>query len=660
MSLFYDRTRNISGASLLTGFSFDPNYGSTASFVTKANQTRYTDKISNITPLGLNSVVGEFSLNFQLRKNDAKNLINFYENQSGTGIFPISDGSNIYRTLSGTISSLNSIESKNNDKFDISLGFSVERNSSVLKWSGQSFVNHQFVNWNTGVNFAAYDIVYFENDLEEPCNNFFYCLNNHVSSFNNHPLSTGQMWTSDLFIDTNDQFVLQQAPFVSSNDFNASFKERVNEQKNIHAFDQIEVSYKNISDKKTKALLHFAESRLGYKRFGYSQPQIYDKPKLFFAPTWDHQWNYKNSNNFKINLIEDPLGILPSGNPSMYLMQESGRSSLSFSITGDGRVFFDTGNGKELVTGTSANIIWPTTGSRHQVKILGRLAGFTGTGQGLVRTQFSSAKNLKFLNISGNNISTLNLYDATGLVRLVCPNNIIGGLDAGGKANLTYIDYSNNSGNYLNIGGSTNLTGIYAVGNSIPVMYLDSSLAALASGTRVSGHVDFSGSSGVSESSLVKIATLTSRGWSVNYSYTSPPAITPDATGNPSPSWPPSYAYNIAISDTHLDACALMENVYSDGNAAVFGDCSAFNIQDNAITGYALGDTFYIQSGGETFLVQKLCCDIVGTLSVATSCGSSPSASASVGSGPSASMTSSTFPSKLSISVGGTMTSFDP
>lgn len=615
MSLFYDRTRNISGASLSTGFSFDPSYGSTASFTTKVNQTNYTDKISNITPLGLNSVVGEFSLNFPLRKSEAKNLINFYENQSGTGIFPISDGSNIYRTLSGTISSLNSIESKNNDKFDINLGFSVERNSSVLKWSGQSFVNHQFVNWNTGVSFAAYDIVYFENDLEEPCNNFFYCLEDHSSSFSNHPLSTGRMWTSDLFIDTNDQFVFQQTPFVSTNDFNASFKERVNDQKNIHSFDQIEVSYKNISDKKTKALLHFAESRLGYKRFGYSQPQIYDKPKLFFAPTWDHQWNYKNSNNLKINLIEDPLGILPSGNPSMYLMQESGRSSLSFSVTGDGRIFFDTGNGKELVTGTNANISWPTTGSRHQVKILGRLAGFTGTGQSLVRTQFSSAKNLKFLNISGNSVSTLNLYDATGLIRLVCPNNIIGGLDVGGKAGLTYIDYSNNSGSYLNIGGSTNLTGVYAVGNVIPAMYLDSSLAALASGTRVSGYVNFSGSSGVSESSLVNIATLTSRGWNVNYSYTPPPPETPDPSGTPPPSWPPSYYYTVAVGNTHENACSLIQDVGAQGDNSAFTTCSAFNLPTSSITGYSLGGQFYVQSAGRTFLVQKLCCNIASVVS---------------------------------------------
>ena len=633
MSLFYDRTRNISGASELTGFAFDPNYGSTASFSAKLGQTNFTDKIANIVPLGLNLVVGEFSLNFQLRKDDAKNLINFYENQSGTGIIPLVDNSNIYKTLSGTISSLGSIESNNNDKFDINLGFSVERNSSVLNWSGQSFVNHQFVNWNTGINFDAYDIVYFENDLEEPCNNFFYCTSDHESSFSNCPLSTGNVWTKDLFLSNNELFSFQQTPFVAVNDFNSSFKERVNDQKNIHSFDRIDVPYKNISDKKTKALLHFAESHLGHKRFKYVHPQIYDKPKIFFSPSWEHQWNYKDSNNFKLSLIEDPLGILPSGKPSLYLLQESGRSSLSFSITGNDRMFFDTGNGKELLTGINNSFSWPNTNVRRELNIWGRFVGFTGSGQGLVKSVFSSNRDLTHLNLGGNSLSSLNLSDLTGLNSLICADNNIGGLDAGGKGSLTYIDYSNNAGSYLNIGGSANLTGLYAVGNSIPAMYLDTSLAALSSGSQYSGVVNFSGNSGVSTTSLSYVSDLTGRGWFVGYNYTPPPAVTPDfvPTGSASPSWPAAYGHTVAVGGTSFDACSLIENISCDGNNPVFVSCSVFNLPENTISGYSVGSQFSIQNGGSVFLVQKLCCDIASVVSGPISCAGLTSASASVG-----------------------------
>ena len=190
MSLFYDRDRNITGVDLLTGFTFDPIYGSTANFSTKSNFIAYSDKVPNIAPLGINSIVGEFGLSFQLRESDAQKLINFYESQSGTGVFSITDNSNIYKTLSGTIDSLGSLDSSNNQKYSVNLKFNVERNASVLNWSGQSFVNHEFKRWDTGIAYNSYDIVYFENDLEDPLFNFFYCTGEHFTSFENHPLST--------------------------------------------------------------------------------------------------------------------------------------------------------------------------------------------------------------------------------------------------------------------------------------------------------------------------------------------------------------------------------------------------------------------------------------------------------------------------------------
>ncbi len=104
---FYDRDRNITGVTTLTGFSFNPEYGSTASFETKTNYFPFSDKTANNVSAGLNTVIGRYGLKLQLRETEAQQLINFYESQSGSGVFAISDNSNIYRTLSGSIEELN-------------------------------------------------------------------------------------------------------------------------------------------------------------------------------------------------------------------------------------------------------------------------------------------------------------------------------------------------------------------------------------------------------------------------------------------------------------------------------------------------------------------------------------------------------------------------
>jgi phage-related protein len=522
---FYDRDRNITGVATLTGFTFSPEYGSTATFETKTNYFPFSDRTANNVSAGLNTVIGRYGLKLQLRETEAQQLINFYESQSGSGIFAVSDGSNIYRTLSGSIEDLQ-FSTQNNGKYNIDLSFDVERNASPLKWSGQSFVNHSFSRWESGVSFAQDDVVYFEHDLEEPTNNFFYCSTNHLAAPSNHPLSTGQKWTANLFAQPNEQFTVQTKPLVAKNQFKGSFSQRIKDQKNIHSLDALEFSYKNISDKKTKAILHFLEGRLGYKKFEYQSPEIYNRPKTFFAPTWNHQWNYKDSNNLTISAAEDPFGMLVSGKPNLYLAQESGYSSLNVSISGQEKVFFDTGNGKELAESSNLAFLWPNTGARHQVKFYGRLVGITGSGQGLVKAQINTSSRLTHLNLSGNSIATLNLYEATRLQSLNCANNNIGGFDLVGQSGLVFADISNNFGGYINISGCENLTGLYAGGNRFPSTYVDGALESLVNAGKYSGYANFSGSSGISPSSLSYVSTLTGRFWNLGYEYSPIPSTT--------------------------------------------------------------------------------------------------------------------------------------
>lgn len=659
MSFFYNRDNNITGAQLLTGFSFDPNYGSSAAFSTKSSYIGYSDKVANITPLGINNVVGDYSLNFSLRKQDAQNLINFYELQSGTGVISLIDNSNIYKTLSGVINSIDSLSSENNDKFNVGLKFSVERNSSVLNWSGQSFVNYQFQRWETGASYKAYDCVYFENDQEEPINNFFYCLSDHDSSFINNPLSTGQKWTTNLFLDPNDQFSIQQTPSVSTNDFKGSFLQRINDQKNVHSLDKIEIAYKNISDKKTKSLLHFLESRAGSKKFSYSFPQIYDRPKVFFAPQWDHQWNFKDSNNLKITVAEDPLGLLFSGAPMGYFVQESGYSSVNFSYSGSDRMFFDTGNGKELLSGSNKTLTWPDDTRKRGFKLWGRFSSLRMESQGLTSSRFGISRGLNNLYLSNNYLSGIKLNDALDLQHLECQYNRLANLELGGKTGLSYLNCSDNGINYLNIGG-TQLTGLYCQNNNLSALYVDSCLSGLDANGRNSGVVNLFGNSGASESSLSTVSHLTGKGWSVGYEYTAPPAATSDNFPSVSLSFPVGVANFVAVDNTHDGSCSLLETAQCLSNTA-FNSSTYFHFPNEIdIAQFAIGEQFYIQNDNKVMLVRKICCDLAIYISGPTDCTYSPSViiSASV-----ASMTSASSVPSSSMgcpTIGGTSMHFTP
>ena len=601
MSLFYNRDNNISGVALLTGLTFSPDYGSSVQFEAKNNYLSASDKTPSIAPLGINSVVANFDLKFSLRKNDAQQLIKFYENQSGTGIFGFSDGSNIYKLLSGTIDSLGGLDSANNGKYNVSLRFGVERNAPSLSWSGGSFVNHQFQKWETGQSYSKYDVVYFEHDMEEPVNNWFYATQNHTSSISNNPLSTGEKWTTNLFEDSNEGFTISQTPTVKKTEFKNSFIQRVNDQKNIHSFDSIEISYKDISDKKTKALLHFAESKLGYKRFKHQFPEIYNRPKLFVCPSWNHQWNSKESNNLSLSLMEDPLGIEEKGCPSITITQQSGRSSLNLNVTGLDYCFYQTGDSKQTIQSQNLSISWPNTGQSNTLKLFGPIAGLTGTGQGIIKARYDVAKNLSHLNLSGNNISVTNLYFAPNLVDFNYANNSVGGFDLRDKPLLKTVKIQNNNATYFNISNSSGVTGIFATGNRISGLYVKETFGGLYSGNLRSGYANFSGNGEISNQEIPFITGLTGRSWTVGYEYN--PYF--EETTTPEPEDNPTFYEIVALAGADAySACNSMVNITGYGDSAFLEDCLKMNYRN---TPYYDGN-IYLSDGSGYFAFQKVCC----------------------------------------------------
>ena len=97
-----------------------------------------------------------------------------------------------------------------------------------------------------------------------------------------------------------------------------SFTQRLKTSDNIASMG-VTYTFKGISERQTKAMLHFLENKGGYRRFRFGITgadgflPIYNRPKVGHSPKWAHTWRYFDSNDLQVTLIEDPLGVIPTG-----------------------------------------------------------------------------------------------------------------------------------------------------------------------------------------------------------------------------------------------------------------------------------------------------------------------------------------------------------
>lgn len=310
MSLFYNRDRNISGITSLTSFDFSPNYGSSISFVCKNNRTDYNSNNYAVTPSTLNNIIGQCSFSFTNNETDSQKIIDFFESQLGTGAFAINDGSSIYRPLTGFADSF-SISMVHNNLYNIGLEFNVERNSTMLSWSGMGFVDYPKEDWQDAQSYSKHTAIYYPLYVDK-FKNYFYCTGDHTSSANNSPTGVNSMWSQTLFYDDDIGLSIDTKPTITKLELKNSFTQRIKEQENIHSIQEINLTYRNINDAQLKSMLHFLEAHLGYRKFQFNCPKIYNRPKIYYSPKWQHTWNYEDSHTLQVTLIEDPLGVLKS------------------------------------------------------------------------------------------------------------------------------------------------------------------------------------------------------------------------------------------------------------------------------------------------------------------------------------------------------------
>ena len=312
--LFYNRDRNIEGITAPTHLSdleLTPSYGSQASFEAINHAYDTDDFYFNIIPLSLNSLQARFSVGYSLSETNAQKIANFFESKSGSIPMEFNvDNSGIYRKVSGVCPSYG-VDFVSNQNVGVQAELSCTTSPTLMNWSGQTFTNATGSDWEGSKAYQKYDIVY-TGVSSNKLNNFYYCATGHTSSIANGPTGEATVWSQKFFFEPDVQQDMTVDLKSDKLEYKNSFIQRFNTNTNIATFP-VDYTFTNVNDHQLKAMLHFLENKAGYRKFRHQIPALYNRPKVYFCPSWTHTWRYYNSNDLSVSFIEDPLGVIPTG-----------------------------------------------------------------------------------------------------------------------------------------------------------------------------------------------------------------------------------------------------------------------------------------------------------------------------------------------------------
>ena len=332
---FYNRDSNIklsptdqfNNLETLSAY-YTPVYGSKVTFDSRLNSYETSDGYFNTIPLSINNLKAKFDLRFDLDELESQKLINFIEMKQGIRSFEISDPTNFYRPLIGFCNEY-AVNHINKNHYEVAIAFEVDQAPSLLNWKNCSFVNYEIGEWTENTDYEKYDIIFHDKSNADPfaevigvnkdginkLNKFYYASKNFNSSFgvDTQPTDALSPWRQDFFFEPDIGLQNDVTMAIQKNEFKNSFIQRVKTKKNIGS---IKLNYKftNISTQKARAILHFLENKGGYRRFRLDMKSIYNKPKVFYSPSWSHTWKSIDSHDIEVTLIEDPLGIISKKN----------------------------------------------------------------------------------------------------------------------------------------------------------------------------------------------------------------------------------------------------------------------------------------------------------------------------------------------------------
>jgi phage-related protein len=313
MSAFYDRTTgNITGVVPLTSLSLDPVYGSRVSFNSRANVYETQNGYFNMIPMSLNSLDAKFELRFDVNELYAQKLVSFIEGKEGSQLFAFTDASTFYKTISGVADNY-AINHINKNHYEVAVSIDVNQAPTLLNWSGMTFINSPLQHWSPAQQYKKYDVVY-SGISSNKLDNYYYCSGDHTSSSKSldGPTGTNKKWTQAFFFEPDVGMQNDVSIKVDKIEFKNSFIQRMKTRRNLSTTN-FSYKFSNITTKQAKAILHYLENKAGFRRFSHTPPSVYNHEKIFYAPSWSHTFKYYDSHDIEVSLIEDPLGVIPTG-----------------------------------------------------------------------------------------------------------------------------------------------------------------------------------------------------------------------------------------------------------------------------------------------------------------------------------------------------------
>ena len=327
---FYNRSRNIQGVSDIDLTNQAPSYGMTVKFNAENKTMDFADGYFKKTPYGLNSLKALFNFSYEASHDNVQRIANNLEKLNNKVGFTNSTNrvlaqNKIYKNLPGFVDEY-SIDHQNKNRYILSTSLSVSESPNLFNWKTSSFLNVDVKTWQEGIEFEKDDIVYLPTNTSASTNfrlgNIFYCKKDHRSSLLRNPFygrEAKSYWTQDFEWQTDEKF--ETSLGFRSEEFGSKFKTRRKEENAVNL--DVKYLFSSLSDKQALAMLHFLETRAGYRRFRYQIPSVYNRPKVFISESWEHKWNYDNNHTIVVDLIEDKLGVMPKEKEDNYYTQSS-------------------------------------------------------------------------------------------------------------------------------------------------------------------------------------------------------------------------------------------------------------------------------------------------------------------------------------------------
>ena len=314
-SLFYNRDLSMSGVLpgvALDGETFIPSYGSKVSFSANNHSYQTDNSFYNLIPLSANSLTAKFDMKYVMSEGDAQSLVAFIESNSGVQQFALRTDQNIYKNVSGVCAQY-AVNHINTDHYEVAASIDVLEAPTLFNWSGMNFVSGVSSLFKTGVEYEKYDVVLTGDHSSNKFNCFFYSTEDQEeSSAQTSPTGDDSKWSQKFFFEPDAGLQHTVDLKVNEINFKNSHKLRLKLQDNI-ATIPLNYKFSSITTKQLKAMLHFLENKGGYRRFEHQIPSLYNRPKVYYCPQWSHTFKYHNTHDLDVTLIEDPMGVIPTG-----------------------------------------------------------------------------------------------------------------------------------------------------------------------------------------------------------------------------------------------------------------------------------------------------------------------------------------------------------